>query len=158
MPGNRLSAGVLLYRRVGGQLEVLIGHPGGPFWRNRNEGAWSIPKGLVGEGEDPQAAALREFAEETGTTVAGSDAVTLGSVRLASGKEVAAWAIEGDLDPAAASSNLVTMEWPRGSGRTIEFPEIDELRWCLPQEARILLNVAQGVFLDRLQESLDHAG
>ena len=156
MAGGRRSAGVLLYRGDGERLEVLIGHPGGPFWRNRSEGAWSIPKGLVGDDEDPKAAALREFAEETGSRLDGSRAIGLGAVVLASGKEVVAWAIRGDLDVATASSNPVQMEWPRGSGRIIEFPEIDELRWCDTATARNLLNAAQRAFLDRLEESLDH--
>lgn len=151
------SAGILLFRHGSGRIEVLIGHPGGPFWKNRNEGAWSIPKGLVEPEEDSRQAALREFAEETGLQLPDQGMIPLGSVRLRSGKEVAAWAVRGDLDPAAAVSNAVIMEWPPGSGRRIEFPELDELRWCSMKEAAQLLNPAQEPFLLRLQESLDHA-
>lgn len=157
MGSGGLSAGILLYRDSGGVLEVLIGHPGGPFWANRHEGAWSIPKGLVEPGEDARATALREFAEETGHTLTESDAVALGEVTLRSGKRVVAWAIRGDLDPETASSNPVRMEWPRGSGNHIEFPEIDQLRWCRPDEAVRLLNPAQTEFLFRLRKWLDHA-
>jgi predicted NUDIX family NTP pyrophosphohydrolase len=150
------SAGILLFRTENGRLDVLIGHPGGPFWRNKHEGAWSIPKGLVESTENAQTAALREFAEETGHRLDPEEMISLGSVQLASGKEVVAWGVYGDLDPATAVSNLVSMEWPRGSGKMIEFPEIDELRWCSLEDARMLLNRAQEDFLDRLQESLDH--
>ena len=133
-----------------------MGHPGGPFWKHKNRGAWSLPKGLVEPGEDPLSTALREFAEETGHQLVSEEAFPLGSIAMRSGKEVVAWGIRGDLDPAAAVSNPVVMEWPRGSGQTIQFPEIDEVRWCCLDEARELLNSAQGVFLDRLQELLDH--
>lgn len=152
-----LSAGILLYRTAGDLLEVLIGHPGGPFWRGKHEGAWSIPKGLVEPGEDPLEAALREFAEETGHSPNPAQLLPLGSVELASGKEVVAWGVAGDVDPAGTSSNLITIEWPRGTGRMIEFPEIDEVRWCSPLEAKKLLNRAQGILVDRLQESLNHS-
>jgi len=151
------SAGILLFRRPGPDLEVLIGHPGGPFWRNKHEGVWSIPKGLLDPGEDERAAALREFSEETGRQLDPEAMLNLGSVQLRSGKTVVAWAVEGDLDAAAAVSNPVVIEWPRGSGRMIEFPEIDEVRWCSPQQAVVLLNVAQVEFITRLQEWLDHA-
>ena len=151
-----VSAGVLLFRLQGESWAVLIAHPGGPFWRNRNTGAWSIPKGLVEAGEDLFQAALREFAEETGVTLEGGGAIELGSTELRSGKTVVAWAIQGDLDPDVLDSNLVRLEYPRGSGRYIEFPEIDEVRWCPLETAAELLNPAQVVFLDRLKESLDH--
>ncbi len=157
MGSSSLSAGILLYRETGGVLEVLIGHPGGPFWAKRQEGAWSIPKGLVEAGEDARATALREFAEETGHVLRESDALALGEVTLRSGKRVVAWAMRGDLDPTKAVSNPVRMEWPRGSGRQIEFPEIDELRWCRVDEALRLLNPAQTDFLKRLRKWLDHA-
>lgn len=150
------SAGVLLYRYDQNQLQVLVGHPGGPFWRNRHEGAWSIPKGLVEPGEDETVAARREFEEETGQPVAGGHLLALGETKLKSGKTVVVWAQEGDFDVALLRSNPVSIEWPRGSGRTLDFPEIDELRWCSLSEGHRLLNSAQRIFLDRLQESLDH--
>lgn len=113
---------------------------------------------MVEPGEDESVAALREFAEETGCRLAPEAMISLGSVRLRSGKTVVAWAVEGDLDTALAVSNPVVVEWPRGSGRMIEFPEIDEVRWCSLERARILLNAAQVDFLGRLQERLDHGG
>ena len=152
----QLSAGILLYRPTPSGLEVLIGHPGGPFWSNRDDGAWSIPKGLVGPGEDALDAARREFQEETGSAVDTATATDLGTAVLRSGKLVRAWAVRGDLDPSTAASNLVRIERPRGSGRYIEFPEIDELRWCGIDEASRLLNPAQKVLIDRLRKSLDH--
>lgn len=145
-----------MFREDRGELEVLIAHPGGPFWAKKDEGAWSLPKGLVGPDEDPQRAAVREFTEETGFAVPSEDFLELGSVQLRSGKEVVAWAVRGDIDTAEASSNLVRMEWPRGSGRFIEFPEVDRLVWCTPTEAERLLNPAQATFLARLRKSLDH--
>jgi len=152
-----VSAGILLYRRRATGLEVLIAHPGGPLWASRQVGAWSIPKGLVEEGESALVTARREFAEETGTEVEPSTGLDLGSVRLRSGKRVVAWAVEGDLDPSGMTSNPVTLQWPPRSGRFIEFPEIDELRWCSPDEAALLLNPAQVEFIARLKEQLDHA-
>ena len=150
------SAGILLYRVVAGRLEVLIGHPGGPFWANKQTGAWSIPKGLPEPGESLEHAAVREFHEETGHPVPDRALVELGSVVLRSGKTVFAWAVEGDLDASTAHSNPVEMEWPRGSGRVITFPEIDEFRWCPLSEAEELLNQAQRMFLARLSKTLDH--
>lgn len=150
------SAGVLLYRRTSGELEVLLAHPGGPFWRNKQNGAWGIPKGLVELGEDDQAAARREFHEETGKDLDGLEMSSLGEIRLKSGKIVVAWAAAGDIDTDSLSSNPVRMEWPRGSGRFIEFPEIDEIRWCSLQEAARLINPGQQIILSRLQEFLDH--
>lgn len=149
------SAGILLYRQCP-ELEVLLAHPGGPFWRNRQRGAWSIPKGLVEPGEDERAAAIREFAEETGYSVEREHLLPLGEVRLRSKKTVVAWACRGDLDPARLDSNAVRLEWPRGSRRLIEFPEIDEVRWCPLEEAAVLLNEGQLPLLDRLKELLDH--
>ena len=156
MPEQRLSAGILLYRDDRGSLEVLIGHPGGPFWAKRQQGAWSIPKGLVDDNEDPKAAARREFAEETGSPPPDAEMIDLGEVELRSGKRIIAWAIRGTLDTTQARSNTVKMEWPRGSGRMIEFPEIDQLRWCSATEAAVLLNPAQKTFLERLRKRLDH--
>jgi predicted NUDIX family NTP pyrophosphohydrolase len=151
-----ISAGILLYRRVSVDIEVLVGHPGGPFWANKHEGVWSIPKGLVEEGEDARSTALREFAEETGHTLSGDGLTDLGENTLRSGKRVLVWAASGDLEPTEAVSNSVRLEWPRGSGRVIEFSELDELRWCSIVEAESLLNPAQRVFLNRLVKSLDH--
>lgn len=143
------SAGILLYRRNGDAIEVLLAHPGGPFWRNKDEGVWGIPKGLVDPGEDPLTAARREFLEETGFPADG-EAHSLGSVKQKSGKLVEAWAIEGDLDPAAIRSNAFTMEWPPRSGKTAEFPEIDRAAWFGLAEARRKILEAQADFLERL--------
>ena len=149
------SAGILLFRWRDRKLQVLIGHPGGPFWAKRHEGAWSIPKGLLEPGELPQTAALREFAEETGYLLDSPDLIDLGEVNLRSGKRVLAWAVQGDLDPTTVTSSLVSMEWPPGSGRVIEFPEIDRVEWCRVDRAGVLLNPAQTVLVTRLQEYLD---
>ena len=154
----RTSAGILLYRRSPAGPEVLLVHPGGPFWARRDEGAWSIPKGEHGEGDDPLACALREFEEETGTRLVPERALPLGAVRLKSGKRVAAWAVEGDLDPAAIRSNTFEMEWPRGSGRMRAFPEVDRAGWFSPGEARRKLNPAQVDLLERLLVALWQSG
>ena len=146
------SAGILLYRLNGGEAEVLLVHPGGPFWANKDEGAWSIPKGEYEDGEDPEACARREFAEETGAELAPGELADLGSVKQKSGKQVTAWAVEGDLDAAAAVSNTVELEWPRGSGRQVTFPEMDRFAWVDLATARALLVTAQAAFLDRLAE------
>jgi predicted NUDIX family NTP pyrophosphohydrolase len=146
-----------MFRRDRGDVEVLIAHPGGPFWARKDSGAWSVPKGLVEQGEDPEQAALREFTEETGFSVDSGDIFSLGSVTMRSGKEVMAWAAPGAVDPAQASSNLVTMEWPRGSGRVIDFPEVDRVAWVSVEQAARLLNPAQVPFLARLTKYLDHA-
>jgi predicted NUDIX family NTP pyrophosphohydrolase len=130
---------------------VLLVHPGGPFWARRDAGAWSIPKGEYQEGEDPRACALREFEEETGTTLPPGELVELGSVRQKGGKTVSAWAAEGDLDAGAVRSNTFTMEWPPRSGRMAEFPEIDRAAWFDVETAREKLVPAQAAFLDRLQ-------
>jgi predicted NUDIX family NTP pyrophosphohydrolase len=148
------SAGILLYRLTGDAPEVLLVHPGGPFWARKDLGVWSIPKGEYEEGEDPLACALREFEEETGTFLPTSRLVDLGDVRQKSGKLVTAWAAEGDLDAETVSSNTFTMEWPPRSGRTAEFPEIDRARWFGVDAAREKLNPAQAEFLDRLVKGL----
>ncbi len=122
------SAGVLLFRRAGGDLEVLLVHPGGPFWTRRDDGAWTIPKGECQPGEDPLAAAMREFEEETGQTPRGTF-IPLGSFRQSSAKTVSVWAVEGAFDPAKLRSNLFSMEWPPRSGRMREFPEVDRAGW-----------------------------
>ena len=149
----KISAGVLLYRRRNNHCEVLLVHPGGPFWAKKNAGAWSIPKGEVEAGEDLLAAARREFAEETGLSPEGPF-LELGSVRQKAGKVVHAWACEGDADPAALVSNMMSAEWPPGSGRRITFPEVDRCEWFSPEEARGKLNPAQAEFIDRLQAAL----
>ncbi len=153
--GPKRSAGLLLYRRNGGAVEVLIAHPGGPFWAKRDEGAWTIPKGLIEDGETDIEVARREFQEETGHPAPVDGTFPLGEVQLRSGKTVAAWAVEGDLDPSAARSNGTTVEWPPRSGRRIRVPEIDRVAWVSPADARRLLNPAQAAFVDRLLAGLD---
>lgn len=149
-----ISAGILLHRTVDGRLELLIAHPGGPFWANKDEGAWSIPKGLVEEGEDPALAAVREFTEETGCAVDPEALEPLGSVTLRSRKTVVAFAVEGSCDPAAITSNTFEIEWPPRSGRRRSFPEIDRVEWVSPEEARTRLNAAQRPLVDRLMNAL----
>jgi predicted NUDIX family NTP pyrophosphohydrolase len=144
------SAGIVLHRRTAGDREVLLVHPGGPFWAKKDLGAWSIPKGEHDDGEDALACALREFAEETGTALPPGELTDLGSVRQRSGKVVRAWAAEGDLDADAVRSNTFTMEWPPRSGRTREFPEVDRAAWFGLDEARERINPAQAAFIDRL--------
>jgi predicted NUDIX family NTP pyrophosphohydrolase len=152
----RRSAGILLYRLAGQEPEVLLVHPGGPYWARKDDGAWSIPKGEYGDDEDPRAAALREFEEELGTAAPGdADALLdLGEVRQRSGKVINAYALEGDLDASAITSNTFAMEWPPRSGRTEEFPEVDRAGWFAPAEARAKLNPAQAELVDRLLERL----
>jgi predicted NUDIX family NTP pyrophosphohydrolase len=149
---RRRSAGILLYRAGDGGPEVLLVHPGGPFWAKKDLGAWSIPKGEYEPGEDPQACALREFEEETGTALPEQALVELGAVVQKAGKEVTAWAARGDLDPATVRSNSFTMQWPPRSGREQEFPEIDRAEWFALDEARAKLVAAQAELLDRLVE------
>jgi predicted NUDIX family NTP pyrophosphohydrolase len=146
----KTSAGLLLYRDAAGRLEVLLVHPGGPFWAKKDAGAWSIPKGELGEGEDPLAAAKREFEEETGTRPTG-EAIALAPRRQAGGKVVHAWAVRGDLDPAALKSTTVTLEWPPRSGRRQEFPEVDRAAWFTLDEAREKILKGQAPFLDDLE-------
>ena len=148
------SAGNLLYRLADGAPEVLLVHPGGPFWARKDAGAWSIPKGEHGDDEDAQAAALREFEEETGTSLAPAALDELGTVRQRSGKHVTAWAVEGDLEADSIQSNTFEMEWPPRSGRKATFPEVDRAGWFGLDAAREKLNPAQVAFLDRLGELL----
>ncbi|NYE22299.1 NUDIX domain-containing protein [Pigmentiphaga litoralis] len=147
------SAGILMYHVRDGRLEVLLVHPGGPFWRNKDAGAWSIPKGEVDEGEDDAAAARREFHEELGTRPEG-DLIPLGEVRQRSGKRVRAFALEGDLDAAAAHSMTFEMEWPPRSGRMASFPEVDRAAWFDLDAARGKLIAGQVPLLDRLADHL----
>jgi predicted NUDIX family NTP pyrophosphohydrolase len=151
--GRNLSAGLLLYRRPQGGLEVFLAHPGGPFWRGRDLGAWTIPKGLVTAGEELLDAARREFEEETGIAPR-EPFLPLGSIRQKAGKVIHAWAWEGNADPATIVSNTTSCEWPRGSGRTLTYPEVDRCAWFEPNAARTKLNPAQAELIDRLEAAL----
>ena len=148
-----LSAGILLYRERGGETEVLLIKPGGPFWRNKDVGAWMIPKGAVEAGETPAEAALREFEEETGTKLA-SAPFPLAKIRQAGGKHVEAFALEGDLDAAAVTSNEFELEYPPRSGRRERFPEVAEARWMNLADARAMVLPSQLPLLDALEEKL----
>lgn len=150
----KTSAGILLYRRGEAGLEVLIGHMGGPFWEHRDEAAWSIPKGEMKEGENTLEVAKREFEEELGSPPPEEPYLELGEVRQASGKRVVVFAVQGDLDAESIRSNSFAMEWPRGSGQMLEFPEIDRAAWLSPPEARKKLIPAQVQFLERLEQLL----
>ena len=154
MAKKNLSAGLLMYRRRAGHLEVLLAHPGGPFWTNKDEGAWTIPKGLVDEGEEHLATAKREFEEELGTTPNADHYLDLGAVRQRAGKTVVAWAFEGDLDPATNKSNTFKAEWPPRSGRWQAFPEVDRAAFFSIEEARVKINPAQAEFLARLEAQI----
>jgi predicted NUDIX family NTP pyrophosphohydrolase len=145
------SAGLLVYRRTENGLEVLLVHPGGPYWARKDEGAWSIPKGEHDADEEPIDVAIREFREELGVDPPDTGtAAPLGEHRQPSGKLVTAWAIEGDVDVSEIVSNTFEMEWPPRSGRTAEFPEVDRADWFTPDEARRKLLRGQVVLLDRL--------
>ncbi|SON60019.1 RNA pyrophosphohydrolase [Mycobacterium simulans] len=146
----KLSAGLLLYRARAGVVEVLIAHPGGPFWARKDEGAWSIPKGEYADGDDPWVAAQREFCEEIGLSVPDGPRIDFGSVKQPSGKVVTVFAVHGDLDVTDARSNTFAMEWPKGSGKLREFPEVDRVGWFPVAQARTKLLKGQRVFLDRL--------
>jgi len=146
------SAGVLVYRRVGGMTQVLLAHMGGPFWARRDAGAWSVPKGEYEPDEPAEAAARREFLEELGLAAPEGEAVALGEVRQSGGKVVTAWAVEGDLDPGSVVPGTFGMEWPRGSGRIREFPEIDRVEWFRLDQAREKIVAGQRPLLDRLAE------
>ena len=148
------SSGILLFRRSP-VLEVLLVHPGGPFWAKKDLGAWSIPKGEHDDAEEAVAAALREFEEETGTKPDEGDLTDLGTVRQKSGKVVQAYALEGDLDADAIRSNTFSLEWPPRSGVIREFPEVDHAQWFALTEARRRINPAQVVFLERVREMLE---
>jgi predicted NUDIX family NTP pyrophosphohydrolase len=147
------SAGLLLFRQMENDVQILLGHPGGPFWHRKDQGAWTIPKGLIAPGEFPRSTAKREFAEETGHRPAG-DSIALGSAKQPGGKVVHVWAIQGDWDPADLQSNTFEMEWPPRSGRRQSFPEIDRAAWFSVTEARVKILKGQAVFIDRLLAAL----
>jgi predicted NUDIX family NTP pyrophosphohydrolase len=151
------SAGILLYRRRADPLEVLLVHPGGPFWARRDLGAWSIPKGEYEADENPLAAARREFAEELGVAPPDGPLEDLGEVRQKGGKLVHAWALEGDLDVGEISSNTFELEWPPQSGSKIEVPEVDRAEWFALEDARAKINPAQAELLDRLSRAVGAA-
>jgi predicted NUDIX family NTP pyrophosphohydrolase len=148
-----ISAGLLLFRRTRGDLEVFLVHPGGPFWKNRDAGVWSIPKGLVNPGEEPLAAARRELTEETGITVAGPF-ILLGTVQQKAGKLIHAWACKADADETKIVSNTTRIELPRGSGRWIEIPEVDRAAWFSVSIAREKINPAQSELIGRLERTI----
>ncbi|MDA2893553.1 NUDIX domain-containing protein [Mycolicibacterium sp. BiH015] len=154
----KLSAGLLLFRETGETLDVLIGHPGGPFWARKDEGAWSIPKGEYVDGEDPWAVAQREFVEETGKQPPAGPRIELSPLRQPGGKIVTAFAVRGDLDLEGTFSNTFTLEWPRGSGKFTEFPEIDRVEWFDVAAAREKLLKGQRPLLDQLEEALGRGG
>ena len=147
------SAGLLMFSRADDSAEVLLVHPGGPFWTRKDDGAWSIPKGLFEDGEDALAAAQREFAEETGLTPEGAF-IELGVFKQPSGKRISAWAFEGAFDLASFKSNLFTMEWPPKSGRLREFPEADRAGWFGPREALVKITKGQRPVVEALFEKL----
>jgi predicted NUDIX family NTP pyrophosphohydrolase len=151
---TKLSAGILLYRKRETGVEVLIVHPGGPYWAKKDDGAWSIPKGEYLEGQDPFSVAKREFYEETGSELKGSP-LELTPAKQPGGKIIRAWAVEGDLDALAIRSNYFPLEWPPKSGRVQQFPEIDRALWCGLSLARKKLLPGQRVFLDQLDELVE---
>ena len=151
---ERVSAGLLMYRLMGAELQVFLVHPGGPYFARKDAGAWTIPKGEYDQHEEPLDAARREFQEETGFTP-GTEFLELGTIRQAGGKLVTAWAFAGDCDPAALVSNTCMIEWPPRTGRQLEIPEVDRGAWFTLPEARISLKATQLPFLDRLQTALD---
>jgi predicted NUDIX family NTP pyrophosphohydrolase len=151
----KISAGVLLYRETGEDVEVLLVHPGGPFWKTKSDGVWSIPKGEFDPAvEKAVDAASREFIEELGHPVPDGDRIDLGEVTQKAGKRVVAFAVRGDLDPGTVVSNTFTLEWPPKSGRMAEFPEVDRADWFTLAAARTVINSAQVAFLERLEAAL----
>jgi predicted NUDIX family NTP pyrophosphohydrolase len=147
------SAGLVMFRRLGDELEIFLVHPGGPIWAKKNKGAWTIPKGEYEEDENPLAAARREFEEETGFKAAG-EFLDLGTIKQKSGKRVAAWAFEGDCDPANLKSNQCEIEWPPRSGRRLEIPEVDRGSWFSLEKARQYIREEQCALLDNLRRAL----
>ncbi|GFO55845.1 DNA mismatch repair protein MutT [Geomonas sp. Red276] len=154
---GKTSAGLLLFRFRDHRLELFLVHPGGPFWAKKDLGAWSIPKGEYGQGEDPFAVAKREFQEETGQTIDG-DFRELNMVRQPGGKQVRAWAVQGDCDAERISSNTFMMEWPPKSGRQAEFPEVDRAGWFTVEQAREKILKGQVGFIDQLREMVSGEG
>lgn len=150
----KTSAGLLMYRFRDARLEVLLVHPGGPFWQNKDDGAWSIPKGEYAAAEDPFEVAKREFEEETGYEAQGDDFIALSPLRQPSRKIIAAWAFEGDCDAGAITSNLFTMEWPPRSGRQAQFPEVDRAGWFPVPVAKTKLLRGQVGFIEQLCQKL----
>jgi predicted NUDIX family NTP pyrophosphohydrolase len=150
----RVSSGVLLYRRPGGRLQVLLAHPGGPFFARKDDGHWTIPKGEVDPGEELFDVGRREFQEETGQPLPDGPSLELGLIVQKGGKIVHGWAVEGDLDPDAGASNTFELEWPPRSGRRQTFPEIDRVAWFDPDEARRRIKPTQIPFIDRLESEL----
>jgi predicted NUDIX family NTP pyrophosphohydrolase len=148
------SAGILMYRGEGAALELLLVHPGGPFWAKKDAGAWSIPKGEYIEGEDPLSVAKREFEEELGSPPPEGEFLPLGELVQPSRKVVTAFAVRGDFDPASLKSNLFELEWPPKSGRMQSFPEVDRAAWFAPGEARVKIQKGQAPFIDRVLERL----
>jgi predicted NUDIX family NTP pyrophosphohydrolase len=150
------SAGLLLYRLIGDEpgIEVLLVHPGGPFWRNKDEGAWTIPKGEFDDSEEPLEAAKREFTEELGSSPPGGEYFPLKPIKQKNGKIVHGWAVEGNFDPATLKSNTFSCEWPPKSGRMQEFPEVDRARWFTVDEAKRKILLAQGDLIDELSTIL----
>ena len=151
---SKLSAGILAYRYQQNILQVLLVHPGGPFFKNKMEGAWSIPKGEYTEGEDPFEVAKREFNEETGNEITGNIFIKLSPVKLKSGKVIAAWAVEADFEKTFIKSNLFEMEWPPKSGKTQSFSEVDAAEWFTIEEARIKLNIGQVALVNEVENLL----
>jgi predicted NUDIX family NTP pyrophosphohydrolase len=153
----KASAGLLMYRKRDGRLEALLVHLGGPFWKNKDRGAWFVPKGEINPEEDRLVAAQREFQEETGLIPAG-EFISLGSVKHKSGKTVTAWAFAGDSDPASLQSNTFEMEWPPKSGKRVQFPEIDRAEFFTIERARETMHPAEFELLTRLQQLLEKSG
>jgi predicted NUDIX family NTP pyrophosphohydrolase len=153
----KLSAGILMYRRSSRGIELLLAHPGGPFWASKDQGAWSIPKGEYDQSEDALIAAKREFAEELGSALPARPFLDLGAIKQPSRKVITAFAVEGDFDPAALVSNHFELEWPPKSGRKQSFAEIDSAQWFSPSEAREKIQPGQAEFIDRLLEYLGHS-
>jgi predicted NUDIX family NTP pyrophosphohydrolase len=154
----KLSAGFLLYRVNSGAVEVLIGHPGGPFWAKKDDGAWSIPKGEYLDGEDPWVAARREFEEELGKPPPDGPRIDLPPLKQPSGKIITAFAVRGDLDLAGTVSNTFTLEWPKGSGNVREYPEIDRVDWFSVARAQSKLLKGQRPLLDHLMDAVEDGG